>query len=188
MTTPYIPPAEVRQQPASQRYLNALDIVLRLEGGAQIAPWPAELGGITKYGIIQPTLDRYRRQHGATSAPARVRNLTEDDARRIYYRQYWKATSADTLPEPMATAFFDTAVHAGPAAARSLLRRSGPDVGRFMQARQRRSDSVALARGHPEMVRAWRNRYANLMTMLENAGQPKPRNAIEVLMGDAGSP
>lgn len=71
-----------------------------------------ELKG-TKYGIAAhayPTLD--------------IRNLTLDDARAIYKRDFWDKVRADELPESLRAPMFDFAVNSGSGAAIRLLQRS----------------------------------------------------------------
>lgn len=86
----------------------AIVFVLKMEGG--LTEDPADPGGLTKYGISQksyPNLD--------------IRNLTEDQAREIYKKDYWLPCSCNDLPTPFAIAVFDTAVNQGHTKAKRLL-------------------------------------------------------------------
>lgn len=63
---------------------------------------PHDSGGETKWGIS-------KRSHPDLN----IADLTEEDARRIYWGEYWTPVHGDTLPEPVALATFDLAVHSG---------------------------------------------------------------------------
>ena len=80
------------------------------EGGARFTDNPDDHGGATKYGISQnayPNVD--------------IRNLTEDQAKAIYKRDYWDKVAGDTLKsQAVAENIFDTAVNMGPTTATKL--------------------------------------------------------------------
>ncbi len=73
------------------------------EGGAKFTDDPTDRGGATKYGISQrayPNVD--------------IRNLTEQQARDIYKRDYWDRIRADEITsQAIAENIFDTAVNMG---------------------------------------------------------------------------
>lgn len=83
---------------------------LAREGGATITEIAGDAGGLTKYGISQrayPTAD--------------IRNLTEQQARDIYKRDYWDRVCGDRInSQPVAEAIFDFAVNAGAVTASKL--------------------------------------------------------------------
>ncbi|HOY24101.1 MAG TPA: glycosyl hydrolase 108 family protein [Cellvibrio sp.] len=82
---------------------DAIVITLAKEGGAKFTDVPNDRGGATKYGISQaayPTLD--------------IRNLTEQQARDIYKRDYWDRVRGDDIKSQIiAENIFDTAVNMG---------------------------------------------------------------------------
>lgn len=89
---------------------EALTYLLEEEGG-----WsnhPADRGGATMYGVPQGTYDAWRKSKG--KAPAQVRSITQDEARRIYRELYWDAADCDDLPWPISYLTFDAAVNSGP--------------------------------------------------------------------------
>lgn len=99
---------------------KAFEIIIGHEGGYTADPrdrgnWDTGIIGKgnlkgTKYGVSAmsyPHLD--------------IKNLTLDDARRIYRANYWDAIGADQLPAPLALAAFDTAVNSGVGRARQFL-------------------------------------------------------------------
>jgi lysozyme family protein len=90
---------------------SAIAFTLKMEGGDVAAENnPADPGGLTKFGISQkayPSLD--------------IPNLTLEDAKKIYRRDYWEACRCDELPPALAVAVFDTAVNQGTGKAKRLL-------------------------------------------------------------------
>lgn len=89
---------------------TAIDFVLRMEGGAIAEHDPYDRGGLTKFGISQrayPTMD--------------IANITVDQAKEIYRRDYWQVCSCDDLPPGFAFAVFDTAVNMGVGTAKRML-------------------------------------------------------------------
>jgi lysozyme family protein len=82
---------------------KAIVKTLAREGGAKFTDIPADKGGATKYGISQaayPNVD--------------IRNLTEQQAREIYKRDYWDRVRGDDIKsQVIAEAIFDTAVNMG---------------------------------------------------------------------------
>ena len=96
-----------------------LDEVIRREGG--YVHDPADRGGPTKYGITQRTLRAWR---GQPMTAADVRQLTRDEARAIYRRQYVDAPGFATLPDPLRAQVMDNAVTSGPRQAIRDLQRA----------------------------------------------------------------
>jgi lysozyme family protein len=82
---------------------DAIVKTLAREGGAKFTDIAGDKGGATKYGISQaayPNVD--------------IRNLTEQQARDIYKRDYWDRVRGDDLTSQMvAENLFDTAVNMG---------------------------------------------------------------------------
>jgi lysozyme family protein len=67
---------------------------------------PRDRGGETKFGI------------SARAYPnLKIADLTIDQAKDIYRKDYWTVCGCDALPEPVALAVFDLAVNAGVRAA-----------------------------------------------------------------------
>lgn len=82
---------------------KAIENTLAKEGGARFTSDPSDRGGATKYGISQsayPDLD--------------IRNLTEDQAREIYKRDYWDRIRGDEITsQAIAENLFDSCVNMG---------------------------------------------------------------------------
>jgi lysozyme family protein len=78
----------------------SIEFVLAMEGGYTLDP--ADPGGETNFGISKkayPKLD--------------IKNLTVDQAKDIYRRDYWSACRCEHMPFPFALAVFDMAVNQG---------------------------------------------------------------------------
>ena len=82
---------------------KAIVKTLAKEGGSRFTDDPVDRGGATKYGISQrsyPHLD--------------IRNLTEQQAREIYKRDYWDRVRGDEITSgTIAENIFDTCVNMG---------------------------------------------------------------------------
>jgi len=110
-------PQEEKEEPhfvgGKQIFQKGLDFVLASEGGYVNDHY--DPGGETKYGISKkayPHLD--------------IANLTLEDAKTIYYRDYWLGSGAkvvDYSPE-LAMILFDTAVNMGTGTAIKFLQRT----------------------------------------------------------------
>ena len=98
----------------------AFDILLHFEGGYVNDKY--DKGGETKYGISKrayPDLD--------------IENLTIEDAKNIYYKDYWLKAKCDKILFPVNIFHFDTAVNCGVYRANRCLQiaisRSGFPIG-----------------------------------------------------------
>lgn len=83
---------------------RAISFTLMWEGG--YTNNPNDAGGETNFGISKrsyPNLD--------------IANLTQDDAKKIYYFDYWVECRCHVLPFPLSICILDMAVHAGPSKA-----------------------------------------------------------------------
>ena len=95
----------------SQAARYAIARVLEKEGG--YVNDPLDKGGETKYGITKrwyPELD--------------IKNLTIDDAAKIYHKEYWRKNQCHRLPKSIALILFDCAVNIGGLFARKALQES----------------------------------------------------------------
>lgn len=74
---------------------------------------PKDKGGETNYGISKrayPTLD--------------IKNITQDEAKDIYFKDYWVPCKAEKLPEDLRLIHFSTAVNTGINGAAKILQRA----------------------------------------------------------------
>lgn len=92
-------------------YDRAFAIVVGQEGG--YTNNPNDPGGETNFGICKrdyPDVD--------------IKNLTIDDAKLIYARDYWEPIMGDSLPWPLCLYVFDSAVNQGVKPASMMLQRA----------------------------------------------------------------
>jgi len=90
---------------------KAFDIVVGLEGG--YSNNLKDPGGETKFGIS-------KRSYPNVDIP----NLTLDQAKQIYQKDYWSACHCDNMPWPLSAFVFDCAVNQGTDPAIKLLQRA----------------------------------------------------------------
>ena len=112
---------------ANNRYSKAFNLsfenVIGVEGGYTQDPedtgnWTGGRKGVgklngTRYGVSAasyPSLD--------------IKSITLDDAKAIYYRDYWQVINGDAFPFSISNALFDCAVNSGCSSATKLLQRS----------------------------------------------------------------
>lgn len=132
---------------------NAVGFTLQHEGGFN----PRDANGApVNFGINQ-----------AAHPEVDVSNITQDQAREIYRRDYWLPINGDALSaqDPaLATAVFDTAVISGVGKAKELLEQSGGDRQKFLQLRAEFLNG--LIQSNPEKygkyAKAWNTRNLNL--------------------------
>lgn len=98
---------------------QAIALQIRLEGG--YSDDPNDPGGATKYGITQTTLDAVRGRDLVAGLPAKVRDLTPDQAAAIYRTTDWAEIRGDELPETLAPLVLNVAVNMGEPEAVKLL-------------------------------------------------------------------
>jgi len=83
--------------------------ILSAEGG--YVDNPKDPGGATNYGITTATLKQARKT--IPGLPGNVRDLTAEQALKIYDAFYWKPAGCDKLPSPIDLLVFDGAVNCG---------------------------------------------------------------------------
>lgn len=142
-------PDETRaKQSPNRRFAECVAVVLAHEGG--FVDHPQDPGGATNMGITLRTLREWRSDD--TLGPEALRDLSETEAREIYFARYWNPIRADELPPGVDLAVFDWAVHGGVRrAARDLqaalnVRVDGA-IGRQTLEAARRADPAAVVRG-----------------------------------------
>lgn len=95
-------------------FKSAVDVILEREGG--LVDHPRDPGGITNFGI---SLRAYPHL-GADG----IRNLTREDAVKIYRRDYWLKASCGKFPKGIRLFLFDSAVNQGVIRAIKILQRT----------------------------------------------------------------
>lgn len=95
-----------------------LDHIFRAEGG--FVDHPSDRGGPTNFGITLGTLIASRQ--GAQVVPSDIKNLTRQEAAKIYEARYWNTMRLDEVRSwRLAVVLFDFGVNSGPATAIKLL-------------------------------------------------------------------
>ena len=97
-----------------------IEVVLEHEGG--YVNDPKDLGGETKYGITKrfyPDVD--------------IKNLTVEQAKEIYRKDYWDKNRVESLPQNLWHIFFDMCVNMGRRTAVKVLQRAAVNRGRDIE-------------------------------------------------------
>lgn len=133
--------------PTSPAWDRCISFVLRWENG--LSENPQDPGGLTNFGISQrayPNLD--------------IRNLTVEQAKEIYYRDYWLASGANRLHWPLCLAHFDLAVNGGVERAMQTLYESDSN---FLVYVSRRLDWYTRLSTFDVFGKAWVRRCSDLL-------------------------
>lgn len=124
---------------------KAIEFVLKWEGG--YVNHPDDPGGETKYGISKrayPDLD--------------VANLTLDDAKVIYKRDYWDKAECDGLETHLAMIVFDTAVNCGVNKAKEFFKKAKEDGQAYLLFRIEFYNKL----NKPQFLKGWLSRVIDL--------------------------
>jgi len=94
---------------------------LNHEGG--LSDHPSDRGGLTKYGITAATWQAYCNDVQPSDRRS-VRDITLEDAKSVYRRNYWDSLGLDSVDAAIAAEVFDTAVNCGVGTAARLAQRA----------------------------------------------------------------
>lgn len=100
----------------SMNFEEIIDHVIDHEGG--YVNDPKDRGGETKYGISKRWYPEIN-----------IKDLTLDQAKNIYYEDYWIPSKADELPEDIRATYFDMCVNLGQKRAVKILQESVNSAG-----------------------------------------------------------
>lgn len=149
-----------------ENFEKALEFLFPPEGG--YVNNKHDRGGPTNMGITQSTFNSYRKRKDLPYKD--VKNITREEAKAIYYDDYWKVSGADKISDPnMAVAMFDTAVLHGPGTAKIFYNQSNGDLNKFLEIRQKSYDKIVA--NDPEQkifYNGWNNRVNNLRNSIKN--------------------
>ena len=125
-----------------------IEKVLEHEGG--YVNDPKDLGGETKYGITKrfyPDLD--------------IKNLTIEQAKEIYKKDYWDKNRIESLPQELWHIFFDMCVNMGRRTAVKILQRAAVNKGKDIEVDGGLGPKTIAALKGVELdrVRAYRVKY-----------------------------
>ena len=148
---------------------SVIDWVIGVEGG-YVANDAGK--GPTKFGI-----------NGKANglSPEKVANLTMDEARAIYKKNYWDKIGADKLAPEMRAIAFDTAVNQGPDMANKLLNQSGGDPRKFIDLR--RAEYQKLVASNPGKWQQYEKGWMNRLDKLE-AGLGGKTSSLSSLLAE----
>lgn len=96
----------------STAFDEALKFTLKWEGGVAHRSKEADPGGLTNRGVTQATYNSYRKSRGLGDKS--VIFMTDRELEDIYRKNYWDKIYVEEMPERIAIAAFDFAVHSGP--------------------------------------------------------------------------
>ena len=174
----------------SKNFERSIEFVKKWEGG--LADDRYDSGGITKFGISA-------KNHGMTSRE--IKDLTWDQAKEIYFREYWQASGCDKLAWPLCLSVFDYAVHSGVDRAVKTLQRSigadadgvvgpqtllkikDPKVTALDIVIRREQILRRLARVRAKdkkFLRGWMNRISDLVDVVTSTEPEKEKPAVKV--------
>lgn len=88
---------------------KSLEWLLDEEGGW--SDHPLDRGGKTMYGITQTTYNAFRKKKGRKGQSVGL--ITKQEAKELYYEEYWLAAGCHRLPYPISYLVFDAAVNSG---------------------------------------------------------------------------
>ena len=131
-----------------------IDITLEHEGG--YVHDPKDLGGETNYGIAKrfyPDVD--------------IKNLTKDQAKDIYKKDYWNKNKVDEMPDDLKHIYFDMCVNQGKGRAVKILQKAANAKGKNLKVDGGLGPKTIGAMEGVELdrVRAYRVKYyADLVT------------------------
>ena len=130
------------------KFDQIIEKVLIHEGG--YVNDPTDLGGETKFGITE----RFY-------ADIDIKNLTKEQAKEIYKKDYWDKNRVEELPENLWYVFFDMCINQGRKAAVKILQRAANSKGRNISVDGGMGPSTikALTGIEVDRVRAYRVKY-----------------------------
>jgi hypothetical protein len=99
-----------------------------------------------------------------------VRNITEDQAKGIFTREYFQKSGADKLPGPLGVMHADT-FYINPKRAQEFLQQSGGDPQKYLQLRQAWQQRLVATnpKKYGRYANAWNDRNADLANVITGA-------------------
>ena len=85
-----------------------IEEVLEAEGG--FVNDPDDLGGATNFGVTQKSYSAFL---GSEASVDDVRNMTRDEAKECYKKDFWNPAKVDRLPDNLKHIYFDMVVNMG---------------------------------------------------------------------------
>ena len=145
---------------------RAMNYLMKVEGG--YSNRKNDWGGATNFGVTQTTFNSWRDSQGKPRE--NVKNITNDEAIKIYKKMYWEASGADREKDPRdALILFDTAVQYGDYNARKMFEKSGGNFYKMLEQRRKQyKETVKKFPGQKVNLQGWMNRMSELETEADN--------------------
>lgn len=149
--------------PARSDYASLTDWVISIEGGYVEDDAGA---GPTNHGINAKAYFNVKDASELTQAQKDfIKNLSLDEARKIYKKNYWDKIDADKLPPEMRAVAFDAAVNQGVGWTKSALEKAGGDPAAFLQMRRERYQEIIA--NNPEKFQRYEKSWNSRLDKLE---------------------
>jgi len=131
-----------------ENFDKVMGYILQSEGG--FVNDPRDPGGITNHGVTKKVWDDYV---GRETTEQEMRDLTEDDVKPLYKKNYWNVVGGDSLPDGVDYAVMDYAVNSGTSRAiRALQTALGLDADGVIGPLTLKSASEANAKDLAEKI------------------------------------
>ncbi len=136
------------------KFNEIMSYIYAYEGG--FSDRKTDKGGRTNFGVTQNTFDDYNKKY---NLPLRdVKNITYDEADKVYYNAFYKSSGADKIDDPLlALIHLDAAINHGVGNAKRFLKQSGDDFNKYYELRKTFYDSLNPT-GQNENYNGWINR------------------------------
>ena len=159
-----------------ENFENVMKYVFKSEGG--FVDDPLDRGGKTNYGVTQNTYNVWRKKNGYLPNKD-VKYITKNEAKQLYYDEYWKASgAADKKDLRAAYELFDTAIIAGPYNAKQMDEKSKGDIYKFLDERKIFHEKDIMKHPSQERFReGWMNRIKDMQDNMDdmiNKGYYRP--------------
>jgi lysozyme family protein len=115
--------------PKADRFETALAFCFKWEGG--YSDHAADRGGKTNLGVTESVYHAWLESRGEPKRP--VAECTHDEARAIYWSDYWLAARCDRMKRQLDLLMFDASVNHGPGGASKLLQRALNSLGEALK-------------------------------------------------------
>ncbi len=151
---------KIEKETSDKTFKKFLEYLYPQEGG--YSNRKEDLGGKTNLGVTQSTYDWYNKKNQYERKD--VKNITKEEATKIYYDYFWKNTGADKIKDKkLALIYFDSAINHGPYYAKKYYKESNGDFDKFLELRKQHYKNMAdRIPGQNKNYNGWINRLNNL--------------------------
>lgn len=126
----------IAQTESDKKFVHNLNYLLAIERGYNNHAGDTP----TNLGVTQFIYNVYRKDQKLP--PQNVKNITINDAIRIYYKYFWIPSEAYKLEHPLDLAYFDMYINSNPIETKKLLKKSNNDVYLFIENRKKFYEDV----------------------------------------------